>query len=162
MADANRLTLAVREIGATLHLGLAGEFDLAGVAAVESALDRLYRAPVPERVVFDLRGLAFLGPAGLRTIVRADARGRAGEFEVVVLRPRGTANRVFTLTRAGKKLTTVNGPEATALGPDVTEDRRRRMANQRQFPSYFVECSCEGGCAVCAYTHFVTKGQKGA
>jgi anti-anti-sigma factor len=161
MADSNRLILAVREIGATLHLRLTGDFDLASVAAVESALERLYRTPVPECVVFDLRGLAFLDRAGLRTIVSTDARGRAEAFEVVILRPRGNANRVFTLTHAGKRLRTIAGHEAATLSAALTDDRRHRLANQRLFPSYFVECSCEGGCAVCAYTHLVTKGQNG-
>ena len=52
--------------------------------------------------MFDLRDLEFLDIAGLRTILRADARGRSESYEVVVVRPRGMANRVFTLTRAGE------------------------------------------------------------
>ena len=86
--------------------------DIAGVGHVEAALDRLSHPPVSRRVVFDLRGLAFLDSAGLRTILRADARGRAEAFEVVVIRPSGTANRVFTLTRVGRQLSIVDGSEA--------------------------------------------------
>jgi anti-anti-sigma factor len=111
MPDASLLTLAVEESDSTLRLRLTGDFDLAGVGAVEHALDRLCQAPAPRRVVFDLRGLAFLDLAGLRTILRADARGRAEAFEVVVVRPRGTANRVFTLTPAGARLSIVDEPE---------------------------------------------------
>ena len=107
------LLVAVEESDATLHVRLAGEFDLAAVPLVEEALDRLTRAPVLRRVVFDLRAVCFLDLAGLRTILRADARGRAEAFEVVVVRPRGTANRVFTLTRVGEQLSMVNEPEAT-------------------------------------------------
>jgi anti-anti-sigma factor len=103
--------VAVEESDSTLRLRLTGDFDRAGVGAVEQALDRLCQAPLPRRVVFDLRGLAFLGLAGLRTILRADARGRAEAFEVVVVRPRGPANRVFTLTRAGERLSLVDEPE---------------------------------------------------
>jgi len=105
------LTLTVTEAGATLRLRLTGEFDLAGVGAVETALDRLDQAPAPARVVFDLRDLRFLDVAGLRTILRASARGRAEAFEVLVVRPRGTANRVFTLTRAGEQLRMVDDME---------------------------------------------------
>ena len=112
MRDASPLLLTVEESDNALRLRLTGDFDLAGVGAVEHALDRLGDAPAPSRVVFDLRGLAFLGLAGLRTILRADARGRAEAFEVVVVRPRGIANRVFTLTRAGKRLSIVEAPEA--------------------------------------------------
>ena len=110
MPAARPLILAVDESDSTLRLRLTGEFDGAGVGSVEHALDRLSEAPTPRRVVFDLRGLAFLGLAGLRTILEADARGRVGAFEVVVVRPRGIANRVFTLTPAGKRLSFVDEP----------------------------------------------------
>ena len=111
MPAASRLILGVEESDSTLRLRLAGDFDLAGVGRVEHALDRLCDARAPRRVVFDLRELAFLDAAGLRTILRTDAQGRARAFEVVVVRPRGTANRIFTLTRAGERLTIVCEPE---------------------------------------------------
>ena len=66
---------------------------------------------MPRRVVFDLRGVSFLDLAGLRTILRVDARARSEPFEVVVVRPRGTASRIFTLTRVGDQLSIVNDPE---------------------------------------------------
>jgi hypothetical protein len=84
--------------------------------------------------------------AGLRTILRADARGRAEAFEVVVVRPLGTANRVFTPTRAGKG----SAGGRVTIATEVNEDRRRRLVNQRLFRHYFVKCSCERGCFVCA------------
>jgi anti-anti-sigma factor len=88
-----------------------GDFDRTGVGAVEHALGRLCEAPAPKRVVFDLRGLAFLGLAGLRTILRTDVQGQADGFEVVVVRPRGIANRIFTLTRAGERLSILDETE---------------------------------------------------
>jgi anti-anti-sigma factor len=112
MPGASPLILAVEESDRTLRLRLTGDFDVEGVGAVENALHRFGQAPPPRRVVFDLRGLAFLDMAGLRTILRADARGRAEAFEVVLLRPRGTANRIFTLTRAGVRLSIIDEPEA--------------------------------------------------
>ena len=36
------------------------------------------------------------------------------------------------------------------------EERRRRLANQRLFRRYYVDCSCERGCYICAYTGLVT------
>jgi anti-anti-sigma factor len=110
MAYVSPLLLAVEESDSTLRLRLTGDFDLAGVGAVEQALDRLCKAPAPRRVVFDLRELAFLGLAGLRTILRTDVQGQADAFEVVVVRPRGTANRVFTITRAGERLNIIDEP----------------------------------------------------
>jgi anti-anti-sigma factor len=106
------LLVAVEESDATLHVRLAGDFDLAAVPLVEKALGRLSRAPVLKRVVFDLRAVSFLDLAGLRTVLRADARGRAEAFEVLVVRPHGTANRIFTLTPVGEQLNVVNEPEA--------------------------------------------------
>jgi anti-anti-sigma factor len=105
------LLLAIEESESTLRLRIAGEFDRAGVRAVEKAL-QVRRIPAPSRVVFDLRALAFLDLAGLRMILRTDAQARLEAFEVVVVRPRSTANRVFTLTRAGERLTIVDEPEA--------------------------------------------------
>jgi anti-anti-sigma factor len=91
-----------------------GEFDLAAVGRVENALDRVFQAPTTRRIVFDLRRLIFMDAAGLRTILRANERARAVAFELVVVRPRGTANRVFTLTRAGLELSMVDEPEVVA------------------------------------------------
>jgi anti-anti-sigma factor len=112
MPPASPLLVAVEESDRTLRLRLTGDFDRAGVGRVEQALDRLCQAPRPRRVVFDLRGLAFLGLAGLRTILRTDAQAQAEAFEVVVVRPHGTANRVFTLTHAGKRLNIIDEPDA--------------------------------------------------
>src|SRR3954449_3737970 len=111
MAYASPLLVAIEESDSTLRLRLTGDFDQAGVRAVEHALDRLRQAPALRRVVFDLRGLAFLGLAGLRTILKTDVHGRAAAFEVVVVRPRGMANRIFTLTHAGEHLSIIDEPE---------------------------------------------------
>jgi anti-anti-sigma factor len=111
---AGHFQLTVEESGATSHLRLMGEFDRAAVGRVENALDRVFQAPTTRRVVFDLRRLRFLDAAGLRTILRANERARVGAFELVVARPRGMANRIFTLTRAGRELSMVDEPEVVA------------------------------------------------
>jgi anti-anti-sigma factor len=111
---ADRFQLAVEERGPTLLLRLMGEFDLAAVGRVENALDGVFEAAATGRVIFDLRRLTFLDGAGLRTILRANEGARAGACELVVVRPRGTANRVFTLTRAGEELRMVDEPEVKA------------------------------------------------
>ena len=38
---------------------------------------------------------------------------------------------------------------------EAENERHRRLANQRLFRSYYVNCSCEGGCGICAYTGLV-------
>ena len=108
------LGLIVDQSGATSHLRLSGDFGLAGVGRVENALDGVFEAPTTRRIVFDLCRLRFLDAAGLSTILRADQRARAAAVELVVVRPRGRANRVFTLTRAGAELIMVDEPAVMA------------------------------------------------
>jgi anti-anti-sigma factor len=100
--------------GATSYLRLSGEFDLVGVGRVENALDRAFQAPSTRRIVFDLCRLSFMDAAGLSTILRADQRARGAAVELVVVRPRGLANRVFTLTGAGAELSMVDGSAVIA------------------------------------------------
>ena len=45
------------------------------------------------------------------------------------------------------------------LADEMRDDRVRRMVNQGAFRDYFVDCLCERGCAVCAYTGLVSKGE---
>jgi hypothetical protein len=42
---------------------------------------------------------------------------------------------------------------------DLTRDRERRLLNQLAFPRYFVNCPCERGCPVCAYTGLVSRAE---
>lgn len=106
--------IGIEEGGRTLRLRLSGWFDWACVGDVEAALERIPQARI-KHVVFDLQRIEFIDSAGLRTILRANDRARAEPFDVVVVRPLGLANRVFTLTRASKALTLVDPVPGTAL-----------------------------------------------
>ncbi len=101
--------IRVEEKGSTLVLHLSGEFDWACIGRVEAALERVSETRI-KQVILDLQRLEFMDSAGLRTILRANDRARSERFELVVVRPRGLANRVFTLTRASKQLTLVDAP----------------------------------------------------
>lgn len=96
-------------LGTTLRLRLAGEFDWAVTGHVECALEQVRDLPL-ERLVFDLSELTFIDLPGLRVILAADERGQAGGYDVRVVRPRGLANRIFTLTRAGETLDMADRP----------------------------------------------------
>lgn len=96
-------SLATERDGSTVCLRLAGDFDRAAIREVEEAIETARRLPL-EQLVFDLSALTFLDVAGLRTLLRAHRRAREDEMAVTVIRPRGLANRVFTLTRAGEIL----------------------------------------------------------
>lgn len=100
--------LGVEREGATLCLTLSGDFDRAAIGQVETALEA-GRGSWVKHLVFDLSGLRFLDMSGLRTILRAHTRAQSECFDVTVVRPRGLANRVFTLTRVGETLTLIDG-----------------------------------------------------
>ena len=117
MRPEGHFQLSLKESGERSQLRLVGEFDRAAVGRVERALDHVFRAPPTQQVVIDLRLLTFLSTAGLRTLLRAHERAHACALELVVARPRGIANRVFTLTRAGEVLRMVDKPEAVASTP---------------------------------------------
>ena len=99
--------IGVEEDGSTLRLRLSGEFGWTCIGRVEAAFERISQART-KRVILDLRKLEFLDAAGLKTILRVNDRARTELFDLVVVRPRGLANRVFTLTRAGRQLTLVD------------------------------------------------------
>jgi anti-anti-sigma factor len=103
--------LTVDESAARSNLRLVGVFDGAAVGQVERALEHVFQAPTTQQVVIDLRLLSFLDTAGLLALLRAHDRARACVLELVVVRPRGIANRVFTLTRAGEALSMVDEPK---------------------------------------------------
>ena len=107
--------IGVEQEGSTLRLRLTGELDWGCIGQVEAALERASQAGI-EQVVFDLQQLEFLDSAGLRTILRANDRSKVEPFELIVVRPRGLANRVFTLTRASRQLTLVDDIATDARG----------------------------------------------
>jgi anti-anti-sigma factor len=90
-----------------LVLRIVGDLELAGIGQVMAALDRVDVARTTQ-VVFDLREVAFLDIAGLKTILRANDYCRDHHIAVTVMKPRGLASRVFTLTRAHLELELVD------------------------------------------------------
>jgi hypothetical protein len=83
---------------------------------VRSVLDTVRGEPL-RWVVFDLGGVTFMDLAALTTLLRADQRGRREGFEVVVVRPPPLGARLFTLSRAGERLTLVDHPREAGV-PD--------------------------------------------
>lgn len=93
--------------GSTLFLSLAGEFDWTVTDEVTAAVERAYDIPV-EHVIFDLSGLTFIDITALKVILRAHERAPSYGYHLTVVRPRGLANRIFTLTRAAETLEIVD------------------------------------------------------
>lgn len=105
--DEGSFSLASERDGTTLSLKLAGDFDHTACGQVRDALEAARQGRL-ENVILDLSALTFLDLAGLRTILTMHRRAQAEAIAVTVVRPRGLANRVFTLTRAGEILTMVD------------------------------------------------------
>ena len=100
------LTLTVEVDGRTCCVRLEGDFDLSSVQRVERVLDDI--DDQVECLVIDLERVHFLDLGALRTILRAHEAGRRQGFEVKVIKPRGTAGRLFTLTPMGRELLLVD------------------------------------------------------
>jgi anti-sigma B factor antagonist len=93
----------------TVHLALRGDLDLYSAPALDDALVALEGEKWP-RVVIDLRALEFVDSAGLRLIVRTQARAVQDGRELVLVRGGETVQRVFTLTGLDRELTMVDAP----------------------------------------------------
>lgn len=101
--------------GRTLCLSLAGEFDRAAVGEVERALERAWE-PLTDKVVVDLRHVSFLDVAGLSVLLKAKQAARDRHLSMAIIRPRGYANRIFTLTRASELLGLIDDVDAARTG----------------------------------------------
>ncbi|MDQ3587384.1 MAG: STAS domain-containing protein [Actinomycetota bacterium] len=110
------LSLVVEESDSSLVLRLAGGLDLATIGSVMAALDRV-DVERTTRLVFDLQEVDFLDAAGLHALVRAHAYCKDHELQVTVIKPRGLARRVFTLTRVHRELDLVDS--AAAADPEA-------------------------------------------
>ena len=117
LAHPGMLRMTIEDSASTLVLRMAGDLELDGIGRVMAALDRLDVAQTTE-LVLDLRELAFLDLAGLTTILRANDYCKSHHIAVTVIKPRGLASRVFTLTRARLELHLVDWLASDQPAPD--------------------------------------------
>lgn len=87
------------------------ELDRHAVRDLERALQATWDQPT-DQLVFDLSGLSSLDRTGLAALLRARRQAREGDVAMTVVRPRGPASRVFTLTRVGEILKTAGAQRA--------------------------------------------------
>ena len=86
---------------------LKGEFDLAGVAAFETAFEReAFRMGEP--VVVDMRGLSFIDSSGLRAVLMADHRLRSEGRRFILVRGPERVAKVLELTGVDHRLELVD------------------------------------------------------
>jgi anti-anti-sigma factor len=110
---AGRLNLTAEDSASTLLLRMAGDLDLADVGQMTAALDRL-DVRRTTLLVLDLQELAFLDLAGLSAILRANDHCKKHHIRLTVIRPRGLASRIFTLTRVHRELDLVDPLQAAS------------------------------------------------
>lgn len=98
-------------------LTLSGELDLATADHLEAAL-RSVEKPDIDRVVVDLRGLAFMDSTGLRAVIAADSRAKRDGRVLELVRGNEAVHRVFRMTLLEDRFTFVEPTEADDAGGD--------------------------------------------
>jgi anti-anti-sigma factor len=98
-------------------LPVSGDFDLASVPEVESAL-ALLESEAPPILALDLRDLELIDSSALRTILNAVSRAQAeGRRFVVIAPPTGPVGRLLELTLVGDHIEVVADPSALQSTP---------------------------------------------
>jgi anti-anti-sigma factor len=81
---------------------LSGEFDVASVPEVVTALDEAIADPESRTLAVDLSAVTFLDSTMLQTLVAARDRAQLARKPVWLVRPEPLAWRVFTVTLLNK------------------------------------------------------------
>ena len=76
---------------------IAGELDLGGCPALESALQGAERAHA-DRIIVDLEALTFIDSVGLRTLLQASRRSASNGNRLQITRGKGHPAKMFRLT----------------------------------------------------------------
>jgi anti-anti-sigma factor len=90
-------------------LRVTGELDLAGVDRFEQLLAG-NEATGPATIVLDMRGLTFIDSSGLRALIMADQRVRAGGGRFIVVRGSDRVNEVLEVSGVAKRIELVDEP----------------------------------------------------
>ena len=96
-----------------VHVGLAGELDLATAPKLEDELKRV-EAGDPGVIVLDLQPLSFMDSSGLRALLAADARAREAGRRLVLVRGDERVQRVLRITRLDERLEIVDSADAVS------------------------------------------------
>jgi anti-anti-sigma factor len=90
--------LHVDRRGSTAILRAAGELDILGAERLEACIGDL-AGNSPDTVVIDLREVSFIDSTGLRSLIRAQARGTEADWSLKLVRGPDPVQRVIELTR---------------------------------------------------------------
>jgi anti-anti-sigma factor len=93
-----------------VRIVLAGELDLKGAEQVARVWEDLARREDLQRVVLDLRGLAFIDSSGIAAVLRLNAECRRADRELAIVRPAPSVLHRFDATGATDHLPIVDPP----------------------------------------------------
>lgn len=94
--DARRFRVTAERDGDVHAIRLFGELDFASADAVQAQLERA-EAGDARSILLDLSGLTFMDSNGVRVVVTAHARLRAGTDRLALVRGPAAVQRVFEL-----------------------------------------------------------------
>ena len=104
--------------GRSARLAVHGELDLATVGVFEGALRSIWSRDV-ESVEIDLRGLTFIGSAGIAVILAACARARDAGCTLALVRGPDSVHRIFELTGIASRLEFCAAPAPDGRGASL-------------------------------------------
>jgi anti-sigma B factor antagonist len=97
--------------GATAHVAVKGELDIANLPEFEQVV-RSLRSPDLERLVVDLREVAFLDSMSIELLLRLHTQLADAGAELLVVRGPRAVHRVFEMTGLDRVLVMVDQPPA--------------------------------------------------
>lgn len=89
-------SVRVESRGTVSGVAVSGELDLAGVDALQGALDRAVEE-ASEILVVDLSETTFIDSTGLQALIRCERRASAAGLGLVLIGARPQVRRVFEL-----------------------------------------------------------------
>jgi anti-sigma B factor antagonist len=103
------LSVEISLAGQIANVALTGELDIATAPALEQKLSELPREGV-ERLMLDLRELAFIDSTGLRVVLGLADGLTPSTADVVIVKGPEAVQRVFALTGADRELVMIDDP----------------------------------------------------
>jgi len=92
-------------------LRVSGELDLSSTGKLGAAI-RAVESSQPAAIVLDLQNVTFLDSTGLNLLLAEQANARTNGCRLLLVRPRGPADRIFRLTLLEDRFEFVEAPPA--------------------------------------------------
>jgi len=106
-----KFELRAERFDATAQVAVKGELDIATLPEFEQVIESI-RSPDLERLVIDLRGLAFLDSMSVELLLRLHGELSAAGAELVIVRGPRAVDRVFEVMQLDRVLLVVDQPPA--------------------------------------------------